>query len=389
MECRLVAAGFRPTFLAAGVAALLLIPAWAAMFVYGDALANNWPPTLWHAHEMIFGFVGAAIAGFLLTAVPSWTGRRGFAGWPLAILLGLWLLARILIATSAWWPPLFVAIVDAGFFLFLVALLAPPLLRTRNRNTPLLLVVALLALCNVEFHRSLAHFDAETAGRALIAAIDTVLILVTVIGGRIIPAFTSSALRAAGDAAKVRVWPLVGPLAIAAMVAVMGTDLVRPDGRVAGIVAGVAAALQALRLLQWRTDRTLKNPIVWVLHLGYAWIPLGLGLKCAALLGGFAAAAFWLHALTAGTFATMILGVMTRAALGHSGRPLEIDPLTILAYFMLLFAGLTRVFGFGVLRLPYPTVILISAFFWTAAFALFLYVYAPILCAPRADGKAG
>ena len=389
MPCRIIAAGFRPTFLAAGAAAFVLVPVWAAMFVYGDALPNTWPPTLWHAHEMMFGFVGAAIAGFLLTAVPSWTGRRSFAGWPLALLLGLWLLGRILIATAAWWPPLIVGIVDTGFLFLLVALLAPPLLRARNRNTPLLLVVILLALCNVAFHWAVARLDPEAALRALVAAIDIVLILVTVIGGRIVPAFTSSALRNGGEAAKVRVWPWIGPLAIGAMIAVMISDLISPDGHAAGIIAGMAAALQAVRLLQWRTDKTWREPIVWVLHLGYAWIAVGLALKCAALLGGFAAAAFWLHALTAGAFATMILGVMTRAALGHTGRPLELDALTVLAYFMLLLAGLMRVFGLGVLNLPYPTVILVSAFFWTSAFALFLYVYAPILCAPRADGKNG
>ena len=387
MTCRLFASGFRPTFLAAGLAASLLVPVWVATFVYGVALPNPWPPTLWHAHEMVFGFIAAAIAGFLLTAVPSWTGRRGFGGPPLALLIALWLAARLAIATAAWWPPALVAALDVAFFPFLAALIAPALLRARNRNTPLLAVLVLLAACNGVFYWQLACHDADLAVRAVRIAIDVTLILVTVIGGRVVPAFTSSALRA--EAVKMRVLPGIGAAAVAAMAAVALVDAVRPDGRLSAVVAGVAAAIQALRLAQWRGLSTLGRPIVWILHLGYAWLPLGLALKCAALLGGYAAAAFWLHALTVGTLATMILGVMTRAALGHTGRPLELDPRMVVGYFLLLFAGLVRVFGFGVLGLPYPTVILIAAFLWTAAFALFLWVYAPILWRERADGKPG
>jgi uncharacterized protein involved in response to NO len=261
------------------------------------------------------------------------------------------------------------------------------LLRAGNRNWPLPLVLVALTICDAVFHVEILRHDAAAATRAILVAIDLVLLLVTIIGGRIVPAFTSGALR--GEGVAMRTFPAVGPAAIVAMAAVVLVDAIASGGRVAGATAGVAALIQAVRLAQWRSGRTLSKPLVWVLHLGYAWIPLGLALKCAALLGGYAIAAFWLHALTVGALATMILGVITRAALGHSGRPLELDPRTVVAYVLLLLAGLVRVFGFAFLGLAYPIVILVAAFLWTSAFALFLWVYAPILVSPRADGRPG
>lgn len=373
----------------AGLAAVLLVPAWVAVWVFGAPLTTQWPPTLWHAHEMVFGFIAAAVAGFLLTAVPSWTGQRGFAGLPLVILVAVWLCGRIFIATGAFWSPLLVLTVDVAFLVTLAVLIAPPLLRAGNRNTPLLLVLLLLAGCNVAFHVSLLHRNPAVASHWILIAIDIALLLVTVIGGRILPAFTTSGLKANGIGAKMRTLPWIGQACIAAMLGVIVVDALSPDSRAAGVLAGLVAILQAARLLQWRSGATLRTPILWVLHLGYAWLPVGFALKCAAFLGGFAASAFWLHALTIGVLATMIMGVMTRAALGHSGRPLVASPLIVAAYWFLLLAALIRVFGLGVIGLNYVSVLVLSALFWTAAFALFLLVYIPILWLPRADGKAG
>jgi uncharacterized protein involved in response to NO len=336
---------------------------------------------------MVFGFIGAAMAGFLLTAVPNWTGQRGVTGAPLAALFAVWLAARVAVATAAWWPAGVVAAIDLAFFPLLAALLAPPLLKTGNRNWRLLLVLGALTLCDAVFHVALLRGDAAAATRAILVAIDLALLLVTAIGGRIVPAFTAGALR--GEGVAMRSFPGIGPAAIVAMLSVVIVDAIAPGGRVAAVTAGVAALIQAVRLAQWRSGRTLTKPLVWVLHLGYAWMPLGLALKCAALLGGYAIAAFWLHALTVGVLATMILGVITRAALGHSGRALEPDPRTVIAYALLLLAGLVRVFGLAFLGIAYPIVILVAAFLWTSAFALFLWVYGPILVSPRADGRPG
>ena len=385
----LFAYGFRSFFLLAGIAAMLLVPVWAISFATGTALGSSWPPMLWHAHEMLFGFIASAIAGFLLTAVPSWTGEKGFAGRPLVVLASLWLAARILIASSSLWPAGLIAAVDLAFLPALALLVARPLLRSRSRNAPLLAVLVLFWLTDLVFQIGLIRNQPLQALHALHVGIDIVLVLVTVIGGRIVPSFTSSALRPLGLAHAVHNRPALTGLAIAAMIAVTLGDVFWPESRVAGVLAGVAAGLQAARLMQWATWRTLRQPIVWVLHLSYGWLPVGLALKAVALLSGAALAAFWQHALTIGVLATMILAVMTRASLGHTGRKLIVDPLITLAYLLLTAAALMRVFGPSVPGLNYAVVVMWSALFWTVAFALFLTVYAPILCGPRADGKAG
>ncbi len=389
MRSRLFASGFRPTFLAAGVAAAVLVPLWVLIWGFGWSLSSSWPPTMWHAHEMVFGFIAAAIGGFLLTAVPSWTGQRGFGGPPLVLVVALWLAARILIATSSHWPATLVAAVDVAFLVSLAVMVAPPLLRSQNRNTPLLLVLLLLAACNAMSHWALAHGDAGRAYHAILIGIDITLLLVTVIGGRIVPAFTANALRSSGSTVALRTWSWTTPAVVIAMLAVGMCDLFWLDSPLSGVVAGIAAILQAVRMLQWRSLATLRQPIVWVLHLGYVWLPVGLVLKSLALLSGLAISAFWLHALTIGAQAMMIMAVMSRASLGHTGRALVVDPTMSLAYLLLLGAGLMRVFGLSVLGLPYPFVIVISACCWTAAFGLFLAIYAPILWLPRADGNPG
>lgn len=381
--------GFRPFFLGAGLAAMLLIPWWAASYAFGIPLATSWPPTLWHAHEMLFGFIVAAVAGFLLTAVPSWTGARGFAGWPLALVSGLWLLARIAVATSQLWPLAAVAALDLAFLPAIAVLVLPPLVRARNRNTPLLAVLAALWAADVAFYWGLYHRNDGESLHALILGIDIVLLLITVIGGRIVPAFTASALKQRAIGGGVRTWPGLTEVAVGSMIALALSDLFVPDGVIAGVIAAIAAAAQAARLAQWQTFKTLRQPIVWVLHLAYVWLPIGLGLKAAALLTGAAPAAFWLHALTIGAAATMIVAVMTRASLGHTGRPLIVDPVIALAYLLLTAAAFVRVFGLAVLRISYPEVILAAAFLWTAAFVLFIWIYAPMLLAPRVDGKPG
>jgi uncharacterized protein involved in response to NO len=389
MKAQLFAYGFRPFFVGVGLSGLVLVPLWVANFSFGLPLGTDWPPMLWHAHEMLFGLVCAAVAGFLLTAVPSWTGQKGFAGGPLMMMSGLWLVGRLVVGSSASWPFAVVAALDLAFLPVLAAFLAWPLIRGRNRNTPLLLVLFVLWVCNAVFHLGLFRQDVVLSRQALLAAVNFTIILVTVIGGRITPSFTASALRRRGVEVVLRNWTGVTSLTIGLMVAVAAIDIVRPGGAVAGWLAFSAALAQGARLVQWQGHRTLRDPIIWILHIAYAWLPIGLFLKALAVLADVPAAGFWLHALTIGAISTMILGVTTRVALGHTGRPLRVHPLITLAYLLLTAAVPVRVFGSWLSGIGYSAVIMLSGTLWTTAFAIFLYVYGPILLTARVDGRSG
>jgi uncharacterized protein involved in response to NO len=383
----LFAYGFRPNFLAAGLAAAVLVPLWIAGLTGSVELTVRWPGSLWHGHELLFGFVAAAIGGFLLTAVPSWTGQRGFAGRPLVALASLWLLGRLAPFAPADVPDVVVALVDLAYLPAVGALVAPLLFRTRNRNRVLLLVIAALTACNAAFHWSVARGEFASASLALLATVNFAVVLITIIAGRIVPAFTSSGLRASPSPVRPSV-PWLERVVVGATVLVAAVDLVAAGTAVAGVVAAIAGIAHAVRAGRWAPLRTGSVPLVWVLHLGYAWIPVGLLLKAAALLGGVPFAAFWLHALTAGALATMIVAVMTRASLGHTGRELRAAPATVASYLLLTAAAIVRVFG-PATGADYRAVLALAAMLWTAAFAAYLLVYAPILASPRADGRAG
>ena len=381
--------GFRPFFWLVGAFALFAILAWLGILSIGLLPLPRQPALLWHGHEMLYGFVGAAIAGFLLTAVPSWTGARGFAGAPLMLLVLVWLAGRLAFAATAVLPLTVVAICELAFIPALACLVAPPLLRARNRNTPLLFVLLAVWLSDAVFMLALMRGDAMLARSALLVAIDIVLLLITVIGGRIVPAFTASALRGRGLAADLRSNRWIEGVAIGAMIAVVVVDVVAPWQRAAGIVAALAAITHLWRLAGWRSVRTLSEPLVWSLHLAYVWMPVGFALKAIFLLTGMAWTTHWLHALTVGAAASMIFAVMTRAALGHTGRPLLADRSIAVAYLLLSLATLVRVFLPHIAAIDYRWTVMVAGALWLAAFALFLIKYTPILMRPRVDGRPG
>jgi uncharacterized protein involved in response to NO len=385
----LFAYGFRPFFLFAGLYAALAVPAWLVLYTHGAMPLRGLPPQLWHAHEMIYGFVVAALAGFLLTAVPSWTGAKGFGGWPLAALALAWLLGRLAFAFENALPAWAVVTMDLAFLPGLGVLLVPPLVRSRNRNTPLLIVLVALWLSDVAFLAGLVRQDPSLASRSLRIAIDVMLLMVTVIGGRIVPSFTANALRRGGESADIRSLPWLERGVIALMVVVVLVDLWQPDRAAAGWIAALVAIAQTWRLSGWRSLRTRGEAILWVLHVGYAWMPIGFALKAAWLLLGAGWAANWLHAFTMGVFGTMILAVTTRAALGHTGRPLAVGRSIAAAYAVLTLGVATRVFAPALWPSDYVSILLVSGFLWTAAFAVYAIVYAPILALSRADGKPG
>jgi uncharacterized protein involved in response to NO len=253
----------------------------------------------------------------------------------------------------------------------------------------LLLVLAALWSCDAAFLSSLARGDDTAMRLSLLLAVDVILILVTVIGGRIVPAFTGNALRARGVAALPRGPRWLERVVVLAMLGVLVCDLVAPWRPAAGVAAAIAALAQATRLAGWQGARTLHEPLLWSLHLGYAWLPAGLALKAVHLLAGASWSAYWLHALTVGVAGSMVLAVMTRAALGHTGRALAAARPIAVAYGMLSLAALARVFAPVVAPERYRFTILIAGALWLTAFGLYLVVYAPILARPRVDGRPG
>lgn len=381
--------GFRPFFLLCGWFAVFSMGAWLLIFSNGTISPTALPLHLLHGHEMLFGLVSAAIAGFLLTAVPSWTGTRGFGGMPLVVLTLVWLLGRVTFLLPAHLPFTWIMVAELVFLPLLAMLIAPPLIRSRNRNTPLLGVLVLLWISDFTFMLAMRTADVASASGSLLATLNVVLLLITIIGGRIVPSFTGNALRQAGIQAAMRSWPWLENSTIVLMVLMLLIDLWGPDVRLAGAVAGLAGSLQLLRLSGWKGWRTRNEPIVWILHAGYAWIPLGLLLKASFLLGGFPWAAFWMHALGAGAAATMILAVMSRASLGHSGRPLVVAPIMAWSYGLLILAVLVRVFGASLLPFGYTVTIQLAGGLWMIAWLIYAVVYTPILLLPRVDGKPG
>jgi uncharacterized protein involved in response to NO len=381
--------GFRPFFLLAGIFATLSVVAWLWIYGAGVVPDTRMPPQFWHAHEMIFGFIAAAVGGFLLTAVPSWTGGRGFSGLPLIALTVSWLAGRIAFGLSDTLPVGLLAALELAFLPGVALLIAPTLFRSSNRNTRLLLVLLALWSMDALFLYGIATGGMAASAAALRGALGLVLVLLTVIGGRIVPAFTRNALGQSGRDAVIRSHPLTEKLVVPAMLGYAIADMVAPTATATAWVAAIAAVLQAWRLSGWQGLRTASQPIVWILHVAYLWLPIGLALKAAFLFGGFAWAAHWQHALGVGAAGSMILAVMTRASLGHTGRPLRAHPVTAAAYGLLTAATAVRVFGPSLLPAHYGDIVMAAGTLWSGAFLLYVAIYAPVLLTPRVDDKPG
>ena len=381
--------GFRPFFLLAGVFAIVSVVSWLWVYGAGAVPDARMPPQFWHGHEMVFGFIAAAIAGFLLTAVPSWTGNHGFSGAPLVLLSAAWLAGRVAFGLGDAVPFALLAVAELSFLPGVMLLVAPSLFRSNNRNTPLLVVLAAFWALDALFIYGVATGKVALSTVVLRGALGLVLVLITVIGGRVVPAFTRNALARNGRDATPRSYLLVEKLVVPVMLAYAVTGMLLPSGPVLAWVALFAAALQGVRFSGWQGVRTASQPIVWILHLAYLWLPVGLALQAAFLFGGFPWAAHWQHALGAGAAGSMILAVMTRASLGHTGRPLRAHPVTAAAYLLLTAAVAIRVFGPWLLPASYNAVVMTSGTVWIVAFLLYLVIYAPILLAPRLDGKQG
>lgn len=381
---------FRPFFLLAAVYAALAVPLWAGIWL-GFVPAPGWLlPIWWHGHEMIFGLVAAAIAGFLLTASPVWSGGPALSGAPLAGLAGLWLAGRIGFAAADALPTWVVAALDLAF-LPAVGLVVVRTLRGSGqlRNYAVVGIVAALALANATMHAEALAFLSGAAGPALRFAVDGVVVLILVIGGRITPAFTQNAFRRAGEPHRVRSWPWLDALAIGAAGALAAVSLVAPRTAVSGLLATIAGLAAAARLAGWRPWHTRSDPLLWSLHAGAAWLSAGLLLVGAGDLGAPIPPTAGLHALTAGAIGTTLLAVMTRVGLGHTGRPLELPGGVVWCFLLVQAGAVARVVAPFLATGGQRILLGVSAVAWASAFALFAVRYARILAAPRPDGRPG
>ena len=378
--------GFRPFFFGGALWAVAALALWLGSLAGALDLASAFDPLAWHRHEMLFGFVGAVVAGFLLTAIPNWTGRLPIAGAPLAALFGLWAAGRIAVFFSASAGAGLAAALDIGFYLVLAAVAAREVLAAKNRNLPIVLLVLLFGAANAADHAAAAGWFADR-DIGVRAAISLVVLMISLIGGRIVPSFTRNWLARQGHKEALPGQPGRFDLAvIAATGAALLSWILAPSSEIAGALLVGAGLLQVLRLSRWGGLRARRDPLVFVLHLGYSWLAAGLLLLGAALLGAPIQASAALHALTAGAMGTMILAVMTRATLGHTGRELRADGTTILIYALVTTGAVLRVLA-PVGAIDYTLGMRLSALAWGGAFLGFLVVYGPILFSPRAGER--
>jgi len=361
----LLALGFRPFYLLAGAYAALAAPLWALQYAGWLSGANP----LWHAHEMLFGYAFAVISGFLLTAVRAWTARPTPSGTALAAIAGLWLAARALAFHSL----LASSILDALFALAVAWGIGCPIVASGNRNWYFIVFVLALGAASVAFQ---AYPQV-----ALAAGLDVVLFVIAIMAGRVIPAFTNNAVMGAG--ARRNRWIEYG--ALGSILLLMLLDVLQLP---AWPIALAAALLHAARLALWAPLATRGRPILWILHLSYAWVVVHLVLRAFA---GFDVVPTGLatHALTVGVIGGLTLGMMTRTARGHTARPLKAGPWEVAAFVLVHLAAAVRVFLPLLFPHAYVALILLSAALWSAAFAVFTLAYIPILSRPRLDGQPG
>lgn len=377
----LFALGFRPFYLLASVFAALSVPLWALQF--SGLLPHPYlSGPLWHAHEMLFGFTLAVIVGFLFTAGRNWTNQPTPTGWTLAALAGLWIAARVLVLT----PYAFAAAAaNVAFPLAAAVSLAVPFIKAKNqRNYFFIGLLVLLSVAAAFIHLSHLGVAHAPAWLGVQIALDVVLFILSVMGGRVIPMFTNNGVPGTNAARR----PYVEKAALGAVLMLLAADAVGLKGWPLVLIAGAACVAHAWRWALWQPGKTLRVPLVWVLHVAYFWIPVHLLLRALGELG-LVMPSLATHALTVGAVGGLIIGMMTRTARGHTGRPLLADRFDVACYLLVLLAAMTRV---GVpLMVPAQTVhaVLVSATLWSAGFGLYAVRYWPVLSRSRLDGRPG
>ena len=372
--------GFRPFYLLASVFSALSIGLWALQF-------SGWLGTpylagpMWHAHEMLFGFALAVIVGFLFTAGRNWSGRPTPTGVPLMALATLWVAGRVLVLTPFGWAA---AIVNVAFPLAAAIGLAIPFIVARNqRNYFFVALLLLMAAAVLGVHLAQLGVTQLPGWIGIQVALDVVLFIMAVMAGRVVPMFTNAI---AGASATKRPW--LEKAVLGSTLAVLLADVLQLQGAALVAIAGLCAAAHLARWTLWQPWKTLRTPLVWVLHVAYVWIPVHLLLRGLAELGMVSSSAA-VHALTAGAIGGLIIGMMTRTALGHTGRRLVASRSDVMCYLLVLAAALIRVFVPLLMPAQLVHAVLISAALWSAGFALYAVTYWPVLTRVRVDGKPG
>jgi uncharacterized protein involved in response to NO len=379
-----LAKGFRPFFLGAAVYGVVAVPLWLVAFAGRLDVGGTFVPMYWHAHEMLFGFAVAVIAGFLLTAVGNWTSRETATGPLLAALVALWVLGRVALLAARQLPPVLVAGIDLAFLPALAWVLARPLVAAGNkRNYAFLGILALLFGANLVMHLDALGALPGAAAVASRVGVDLVILVILVIGGRIIPAFT----RSATGVSSIRSHRWLDGATLGGMLGVVALEA-SSAATAASVAAALTGVLAAARAIHWGARHSLREPLLWVLHVGYAWVPVGLVLRGVALHPAVAATAAT-HALTLGAIGTLTLGMMARVALGHTGRPLVASRRMTLAFVAIPLAALVRVVTAIIAGPAAIAGAHLAGTLWALAFLLFLSQYASVLTRPRADGRPG
>jgi uncharacterized protein involved in response to NO len=384
----ILSAGFRPFFLGSSVWAALAVPLWLCAYAEGLIMPTQLTPLVWHAHEMIFGFAAATVAGFLLTAIPNWTGRMPLQGWSLAALVLLWAIGRLAILLSAIIGAPAAAVVDLSFPAAFLAVVAREIISGRNwRNLPMLAALSLLLFGNFLVHLdALGIANTSQVGNRL--GLVTLFLLISLVGGRIVPSFTRNWLA--------KMHPSVPPplpesrfdyAALAFTAAALLGWVAAPDAPATSWAVVIAGTALVARLARWRGRKAAAEPLLLILHVGYGWLAFGLLLLGISGLTSALPGTAALHALTVGAVGTMTLAVMTRATLGHTGRLLVAGPATRLIYLLINVAAIARVLV-PLVGSQTEAALWIAGATWSGAFGLFALAYGAALVRPRIQGEA-
>jgi uncharacterized protein involved in response to NO len=376
--------GFRPFFLGAAIWAIVALALWIGSLQGHVQLAPSYGALPWHGHEMLFGYGSGVVAGFLLTAVPNWTGRLPVAGVRLMTLFSLWCLGRVALLATSITGPLVAVVIDSLFLPFLLLVMGREIVVGQNwRNLMPLVLIGIFATADIAFHAEVLTAGAPDYG--LRAGVAALVALIVLIGGRITPSFTHNWLFRAGSPVLPAPFGLFDKLALLVTGVALAAWIAFPATTMTALLFLVAAVVLGVRLWRWKGTHALREPLLLVLHLGYAFVPLGFLLEAlSTLLPGSLTGTAALHAWTVGAVGLMTLGVMSRATRGHTGHALDASSMTVAIYGAMIAAALLRIAA-GFFPQVYMILLELAGAAWIAAFALFLVEYAPMLLGPRLE----